>query len=240
MSAINNISLYIPHVFPNFNKEYIANAFQNIGDIERIDFVGKEDRNGKQYNAVYIHFNSWYNNKSANQMQNEITDTGNSRLYYDNTWYWIVLPNTAKKHIPGDRKPRIDLGDSNVINLNTSEKEPVLTDEKPISIQKLDCRNIVSDDEMDEMEAQIDEAKMDEVEAIIDEIEAEIEADNQNLVYVDRRYIQTIEEENTWLRNELFQLRTALINADILYRAEAAKVRAFTNINMSQIAEENV
>jgi hypothetical protein len=234
MSAIKNISLYIPHVFPNFDKEYVTNAFQNIGDIERIDFVGKEDRNGKQYNAVYIHFYSWYNNKSANQIQNEITDTGSSRLYHDNTWYWIVLPNTAKKHIPGDRKPRIDLGDSNVINFNTSDKEPLTIDKEPVTIQNSDYYNRVSDDEIDEMEAQVDESQMDEVEAIIDEIEAE----DENLVYVDRRYLQTIEEENNWLRNEIFQLRTALINADMMYRAEAAKVRAFSNIN--QIAEENV
>jgi hypothetical protein len=33
-----------------------------------------------------------------------------ARVVYDEPWYWIVLENKARKHIPGERKPRIDLG----------------------------------------------------------------------------------------------------------------------------------
>ena len=40
-------------------------------------------------------------------------------------YYWIVLPNTAKKHVPGERKPRIDLGESNSVSVKNIEKTPV-------------------------------------------------------------------------------------------------------------------
>jgi hypothetical protein len=112
MSAIKNISLYIPHVFPNFDKEYVTKAFKNIGEVSQIDFVAKQDRNGKDFNAVYIHFNKWYTNKKAQTFYDSVVDESKeARFYHDDPWYWIVLPNTAKKYVPGERKPKIDLGD---------------------------------------------------------------------------------------------------------------------------------
>jgi hypothetical protein len=44
MSAITNTSLFIPHVFPNFDKDYVAKAFDHCGEVERVDFVAKQDR----------------------------------------------------------------------------------------------------------------------------------------------------------------------------------------------------
>lgn len=232
MSAFKNISLYIPHVFPNFNKEYINNAFSCIGDVDHIDLVGKEDRNGKHYNAVYIHFNNWRNTESFNRLRDEIADTGSARLYYDKTWYWIVLPNNAKKHVSGDRKPRIDLGDSDVINVTK-----VNTPDNPIVNLPTPIEN---DYVYDPIDAEID-AEIEKMEAQLDEVEAEMDAEDEHLVFVDKRYLQQIEEENSQLRNELFQLRTALINADMMYRAEAAKVRAFSNANqVISIIEEQL
>jgi hypothetical protein len=112
MSAIKNISLYIPHVFPNFDKEYVIKAFKNIGEVSQIDFVAKQDRNGRNFNAVYVHFKKWFTNKKALAFYDSVVDESKeARLYHDEIWYWIVLPNTAKKHISGDRKPRIDLSD---------------------------------------------------------------------------------------------------------------------------------
>ena len=46
----------------------------------------------------------------------------------------------------------------------------------------------------------------------LDEIEAAMEEEDSNLVCIDSRYVQTIEEENMWLKNELFQLRASIIN----------------------------
>ena len=205
MSAIKNISLYIPHVFPNFDKEYVATAFKNIGEVSNIDFVAKQDRKGDNYNAVYVHFKLWYTNREAVQLYNDVLDVENeARLYHDEQWYWIVLPNTAKKYVPGERKPRIDLGDLNPTSVNdVSNDLSKMYDEE--DIQALD-----------------DEAKMAEIEALIEE-------EDSYLVSIDSRYIQVMEQDLWQMRSEIAQLRAALINLDQMYQAEAAKVRAFSN-----------
>ena len=97
MSAIKNISLFVPHVFPNFTQKYVAESFADLGDVDRVDFVAKQDRDGKPYNAVYIHFKKWYNNGFAIKTQDDIERNGSVKFYHDESeYYWIVLPNTAK------------------------------------------------------------------------------------------------------------------------------------------------
>jgi hypothetical protein len=127
MFAIENISLFVPHVFPNFTKEYVAKTFQEYGDIDHIDFLAKQDRSGKSYNAVYIHFKEWYNILDNRNFQARLLSGSEVKVYHDRPWYWIVLPNNAKKHISGDRKPRIDLGDEKAISISSLK-----TPEKPI------------------------------------------------------------------------------------------------------------
>jgi len=222
MSSIKNISLFVPHVFANFDKEYVADAFSKFGVVDYIDFVARQDRVGAEYNAVYIHFKKWYNTPENIDFQSQKSN----RVYHDGPWYWIVLPNTAKKHIPGERKPRIDLGEANYISVNTPEK-PMLNQVCPDApkrstyAEKLSDkpvpRNLVT--ELEEFDAE-EEAQMAEIEALMD-------AEEEHLVTIDGRYVYTLEQENMWLRSEVHQLRQALVNLDQMYKAEVAKVRAF-------------
>ena len=106
------LSLYIPHVFPNFTAEYIANVFEfmGIGSIDHVDLIAKQDKHGNYYNAAYIHFAYWYNGPIAENFQARVLDpTREARIIHDDPWYWIVLENTAKKYVPGTRKICIDL-----------------------------------------------------------------------------------------------------------------------------------
>jgi hypothetical protein len=81
-----------------------------IGEVKRVDFVPKTGSDGKPYNAAYIHFYKWYDNIVAQNLQERVLNpTQEARVMYDDPWYWIVLENKGKKHMPGDRKPRIDL-----------------------------------------------------------------------------------------------------------------------------------
>lgn len=190
MSVLHNISLFIPHVFPNFDKEYVANSFKDIGEIDRIDFVLKVDNNNKHYNAVYIHFNKWFFTTSAVLFYKKINLMGSAKFYHDDKWYWIVLPNTGKKHTSGERKSKIDLGKSNVVNKSSN----------------LDY-DYASDVEIDDINIQdTNEDKQ------LDEIEAALEEEDSNLVCIDARYVQSLEEENIWLKNELFKIRVAILN----------------------------
>lgn len=233
MTEIKSISLYIPHVFPNFDKEYVANQFSYVGKISHIDFVAKQDRHGKNYNAVYIHFDKWYNNKSNRNLHYNITQNGFDHWYHDDNWYWIVLPNNAIKHMPGERKARIGLGDLKSISCSnidvesndTSSDISYLDDvKKTLEPQFEEVAHIQEDGEIVEFEAQI--------EAEMDEIEAEMEKEDAYLALFDSRYVEAIEQDNTAMATEIAQLRAALINLDQMYQAESAKVRAFNIVSV--------
>jgi len=106
------MSLYIPHVFPNFTAEYIASVFDfmEIGSVDHVDLVARQDKHGNYYNSAYIHFFYWFAGPIAENFQARVLDpTREARIIHDDPWYWIVLENTAKKYIPGTRKICIDL-----------------------------------------------------------------------------------------------------------------------------------
>lgn len=213
------MSLFVPHVFPNFTKEYVSTAFSTIGNVERIDFVAKLDRNGKQYNAAYIHFNSWHDNVEARHIQQEIQIHGQTKMFHDNSeYYWIVLPNTATKNDPFVRKQTIDLGVTKSINLKTIVPEKSFTEK---DFPSLPSKNIQDENAFFET---IDDAQM-------DEIEEELEKVDENLISIDYRYVKTIEEENVCLRGEIAYLRMALIHLDQMYQAEKGMVRTLSNSN---------
>ena len=111
-ATIENISLYIPHIFANFTKEFVAQVFddQNIGKVKTVDFVHKMSKDGKAYNSAYVHFEEWYNTIATRNFQANVRDADKeARLMYQEPWYWIVLENKARKHIPGAPKPCIVL-----------------------------------------------------------------------------------------------------------------------------------
>jgi hypothetical protein len=214
-------SLFIPFVFPNFDQKYVANAFANIGNVDRVDFVAKQDRAGKTYNAVYVHFKDWYNNKEANHLYEQCFRKNEKYEFYhdDSEYFWIVLPNTAKKHIPGERKQRISLCGANEINVKSLENTPE-EDFEEIKIEVF--KKCLQDEQR--------EAELAEIEAEMEKDIEKMEEEDENLVSIDWRYVQVIEQENKFLHGEIAQLRMALINMDRMYQAEAAKVRAFSGV----------
>ena len=129
-SQINSdLSLYIPHVFPNFTKEYIAGVFEDleIGIIDHVDLVAKMDKNGNIYNAAYVHFSEWFKTTAVANFQERVVDLNReARIVHDDPWYWIILENTAKKYEPGARKPTLDLstsGDEEIQEEESFQKE---------------------------------------------------------------------------------------------------------------------
>lgn len=237
MSANKNISLFIPRVFANFDKEYVVNAFEQIGEVSDVDFVAKQDKNGKFYNAVYVHFNKWHSTKKAQDFYNKVVDeTQEARLLHDDPWYWIVLPNIAKKHIPGQRKPRIVLGEETITKSIIAPTLPVtprasVSEVCPGAPAKRNYVDAVAkqtkrefNDEFDAVAAAVAAA---EEEFEMDKIESLFEEEDANLISIDGRYVQQIEAENWGMTQEIMHLRAALINLDQMYRAESAKVTAF-------------
>jgi hypothetical protein len=115
-SSINqSLSLYIPRVFANITTERIVRVFEdlNFGYISRVDLVNKENESGQAYNSAYIHFREWFDTATNRSFQERVLDASReSRIVYDDPWYWIVLENKAKKQNPNDRKPRIEISDA--------------------------------------------------------------------------------------------------------------------------------
>jgi hypothetical protein len=281
-TQFQNISLYIPHIFANFSKEFVEKVFDdlNIGNVKNIDFVSKYGQDGKEYNAAYIHFNEWYDTISARNFQARVVDTGKeARIVYDEPWYWIVLENKARKYIPGERKPRIDLGAAPVISKATPQavvsttpapkkytpteaidlnKAPVkvaikkpATESMPAPV-KLDAEFVSVEvqtsaivepvktelpaEETEEELAWID-ALLNEEEEMLDDVEASMEEDNQYLVQIDSRYVQTLEEENQNLQDQIASLQHQLAvvvaqqwNTESSLRTEQVKSQALAEV----------
>ena len=131
MSQSTVTSLYIPHVFGNVTKELMIKTieFQCIGKVNKIDFVEKIGKNGKTYNNAFVHFEYWYDNISSLHFQERVKNPDKeARIVYKDPWFWVCFENTGKKHIPGERKERIDLKglyvyDNDITNVFDFEEE---------------------------------------------------------------------------------------------------------------------
>lgn len=176
ITAVNNTSLFIPHVFPSFDKDYVAKAFLECGEVERVDFVAKQDREGKVYNAAYVHFKKWHNNRFAIDFQNKVNRESANFYHDESNYFWIVLPNTGKKHIPGERK------------------ETIVIDEKPVKAMPMLTQLLAKSKSAAAVRAE-------EI-AQMAEIEAELDAEDDNLISIDHRYVKAIEEENSRVLEE--------------------------------------
>ena len=70
--SVENISLYIPFVRDNINKDFISTYFNKIGQVSNIDLILKIDLKGNQYQIAYIHFDNWHQNEYNLELQNNI------------------------------------------------------------------------------------------------------------------------------------------------------------------------
>jgi len=108
MSSVNQqLSLFVPHMFQNITESRVSKVFSvlHLGEVHHVDFIPKTDKNGKSYNAAYIHFAFWYDSDTVMRFQERVFNPDKeSRLVYDEPWYWIVLENTAAKAPKSEEK----------------------------------------------------------------------------------------------------------------------------------------
>ena len=93
-------SIQIPFVFTNISEERIIKTFIDLGwaienDI-RIDIVARTNKNGQDYNVVFVHFNKgWGEYTSATE---EALLAGKEiKITYDKPWYWRIRLNNSHK-----------------------------------------------------------------------------------------------------------------------------------------------
>ena len=224
-STIKNISLYIPHIFSNYTKKDVSDIFENlkIGKINYIDFIAKIGKDGKSYNAAYIHFEFWYNNQVTKNFQERVLNPEKeARIVYEDPWYWLVLENKGEKLKIGQRKICIDLGELNVISHKSkypSTPQTPIKNTKTKENYNIKPTNLI--EEFNESLELIDD------EIAMEECEAEMIKDDQNLAYFDKRYVQTIEQENQSFRTQIYQLQNAFYNEQM---KASALVEYITNL----------
>lgn len=234
-NTLNNISLYIPHIFANFSKEDIAHVFeeQKIGKVKNIDLVSKINQQGQQYNTAYVHFDYWYDTAMARNFHSRVIDPNvEARLVYDKLWFWIVLENKARKYLPGERKPRIVI-DQPSLNEVVKEVPTALKEEEVIpKNEKKEKKEVkpakeditITDEELEWLEQQIEheEQKMEEIDSFIEE-------DDANLITIDGAYVMSLEEQVNTLQAELQRVSSLFWITDKAYQEEKIKSKALAD-----------
>jgi len=104
------LSIYIPRVFLNITKETIVKVFheRKLGEVEHIDLIIKKGLNEQYYNACYIHFTKWYETPESKLFQ-ESVKVAETKLIYNEPWYWLCLENKASKYNTFQPKLKINV-----------------------------------------------------------------------------------------------------------------------------------
>jgi hypothetical protein len=206
-------------VYANFTSAAVFDIIQDmgIGEVKNVDFVSKTGSDGKPYNAVYIHFYQWYDNIVARNFQERVLNPKKeARIMYDDPWYWLVLENKGKKHVPGARKPTIDLDAfmtpekpvAPMMNFRPLkvQRAPKTTKSWAQAVQPPAPLNLESafNAEAQAVDNEITQEEMDwayeqmEDEQMLAHMEAEME---------DRHYVESLEQECEMLRSQVAYLQ---------------------------------
>jgi hypothetical protein len=82
----------IPRVFPNIDEKRIRRIFDelNMGQIERVDIIGKSTEKGEKFNRVFVHFRKWFSNANAETARERLLNGKEIKIIYDDPWFWKV------------------------------------------------------------------------------------------------------------------------------------------------------
>lgn len=106
---VNVPSLCIPRVYSNIDEARIRGVFAELdmGDIQRIDVIGKTNEKGDKFNRVFVHFKQWNASENANTARERLLNGKEIKILYDDPWFWKVSayrepsrPSGAKQSHP--------------------------------------------------------------------------------------------------------------------------------------------
>ena len=92
-------SLCIPRVFNNITETKIRQVFDELGlgKISKIDIKERKNEKGEPVKKLYIHFEKWFWNESAQSARRKLISGKEIKIVYDNPWFWKV---SASKWAP--------------------------------------------------------------------------------------------------------------------------------------------
>lgn len=114
MSSIRDLklsepSLCIPRVFSNITEDRVWQVLDELelGEIDRIDMVERETRDGDLYQRVFIHFKSWNGpHTQGGVVRQRVLDGEEVKIVYDDPWFWKVSASRSRRpRAPTERRP---------------------------------------------------------------------------------------------------------------------------------------
>jgi hypothetical protein len=111
-------SMCIPRVFKNITRERVIGVIKDLdlGIIDRVDMVQRENEKGDKFQRVFIHFKKWHSNPNADRARQMLLSGKEVKIIYDDPWFWKISANKsvsggAPEH-PQQKKPTIRFDDS--------------------------------------------------------------------------------------------------------------------------------
>jgi hypothetical protein len=107
-----NPSLCIPRINIDIKKNMIVERFKqlNIGKIENVDIIFKNNEKNQKFYSVFIHI-QWNNSELSKYIINRIVSGKDIKVIYDGFLFWKVFMNKSTK--PKFRKDSPDLWERN-------------------------------------------------------------------------------------------------------------------------------
>ena len=102
--AAHEPSLVLPYVYTNVATAKIEEVITELelGKISKIDRIErKNNKTGRTFNVVFVHFERWYDNEEANYARNLLLNDDEAKIYYHDNWYW-----KARAYVPKEKKER--------------------------------------------------------------------------------------------------------------------------------------
>lgn len=92
-------SVCIPRVFPNITWQRVKGIFEELGLglVDRVDMINKTNEKGDKYKRVFVHFKSWNEDETAQQVREKLLGGDQVKIVYDEPWYWKIAMSTAPR-----------------------------------------------------------------------------------------------------------------------------------------------
>ena len=119
-----NVALFIKRAEEYQTKEFIINIFhkKNIGKVNDVKFIKKQNNTGKSYNGVIVSFEKWYNNN----LLNEIQQNGTFKFNFNNSYWFINVHKEVLEVEECKEFKEIKEITQCISDLNLSDKERII------------------------------------------------------------------------------------------------------------------
>ncbi len=95
----NMTSLCIPRINRNINKNDIIKRFNElqIGNIEKVDIIFKNNEKGDKFYSAFIHI-QWNDSELSKYIIDRVTNGKDIKVIYDGLMFWKVYINKSNKN----------------------------------------------------------------------------------------------------------------------------------------------